>query len=197
MDEKALQNLRARADAKLSYAKIHLDELKSLGTLSGSDFDRAHQESFLFHLLGAKDAFLIELNAYYGVDLPKNDLTIGKLRKKQIARQKDYAEVTALSELEKDKNSWLLHAKEMRDHSTHVSGVPRTFHCGGPTDGEVWLRLPQTGRPIERHFAEEFDAWVSNMRELLERLRSSAIETMRLNNRLNPTRGADTPLISG
>lgn len=54
MDEKTLQNLRARADAKLRYAEIHLDELKAIDRLGGSEFDRAHQESFLFHLLGPR-----------------------------------------------------------------------------------------------------------------------------------------------
>lgn len=47
MDEKT-KSLQARTDAELRYAKIHLDELASLASLSGDDFDRAHQESFCF-----------------------------------------------------------------------------------------------------------------------------------------------------
>lgn len=194
MDEKTLQNLRARADAKLRYAEIHLGELKALGTLGGSDFDRAHQESFLFHLLGAKDAFLIELNVYYGGGLPENGLTSGKLRDALKRQGKVSPELAELYTLENDENSWLFHAKEMRDHSTHVSGVARAFHLGGPADRQVWLRNPKTGQHIERHFVDEFDDWISNMRGLLERLRSNAIATMRSNNSLNPTRGADAPL---
>jgi hypothetical protein len=83
--------------------------------------------------------------------------------------------------LENDESSWLFHAKEMRDHSTHVSGVSRAFHMGGPANGQVWLRNPKTGNPIERHFVDEFGYWVLNMRSLLERLRLSAIVTMRTN----------------
>lgn len=59
MDEKRLENLRARTDAKLRFAEVHLKELLALPRLSGDDFDRAHQESYLYHLIGAKDAFLL------------------------------------------------------------------------------------------------------------------------------------------
>ena len=65
LDEEALKPLRVRVDSKLRFAEIHLEELRELEAktpLGGSDFDRAHQESFLFHLFSAKDAFLIELN---------------------------------------------------------------------------------------------------------------------------------------
>jgi hypothetical protein len=185
MDKKTLQNLRARADAKLRYAEIHLDELKVLGRLGGSEFDRAHQESFLFHLLGAKDAFLIELNAYYKGGLPENDVTAGKLRDVLEAQGKVSNELVQLYRLENDNNSWLFHAKEMRGHSTHVAGVIRAFHMGGPADGQVWLKNPKTGKNIERHFVDEFNDWVSNMRELLEHLRVSAIKKMRVKKSLN------------
>ncbi|MFA5922227.1 MAG: DUF6586 family protein [Methylococcaceae bacterium] len=181
MDEETLQNLRARADAKLSFAEIHLGELKAMGTLGGSAFDRAHQESFLFHLLGAKEAFLIELNTYYCGGLPVSDLTSGKLRAALKGQGKASSELAELYTLENDESSWLFHAKEMRDHSTHVSGVGRAFHMGGPANGQVWLRNPKTGHHIERHFVDEFDDWVLNMRSILERLRASAIVTMSSN----------------
>jgi hypothetical protein len=179
MDDKTLQNARARADAKLRYAEIHLDELKAIGRLGGSEFDRAHQESFLYHLLGAKEAFLVELNTYYAGGLAENDLTPGKLRAALEAQGKVSNELAELRSLENEEDSWLFHAKEMRDHSTHVAGVIRAFHLGGPADGQVWLKNPNTGENIERHFVDEFNDWVSNMRKLLERLRASAIEEMR------------------
>lgn len=90
-----------------------------------------------------------------------------------------------LYRLENDNNSWLFHAKEMRGHSAHVAWVIRAFHMGGPADGQVWLKNPKTGKNIERHFVDEFNDWVSNMRELLERLRVSAIKEMRTDKSLN------------
>ena len=67
MNYKTITPLQERSNAKLRYAAVHLDELKSIEQLGGDDYDRAHQESFLYHLMGAKDAFLIELNTYYSV----------------------------------------------------------------------------------------------------------------------------------
>jgi hypothetical protein len=67
----------------------------------------------------------------------------------------------------------------MRDYSTHVSGVPRDFHLGGDDDGKVWLRNTKTGDSIKRYFVNEFCDWLFNMKELLERLRESAIHENR------------------
>ena len=47
MDQKELDNLRSRTDAKIRYAQVHIEELKEKGILGGDDFDRADQESFL------------------------------------------------------------------------------------------------------------------------------------------------------
>lgn len=175
MVEKTLENLRDRSESKLRYAEIHLDELKSLDSIDGSDFDRAHQESFLFHLLGAKDAFLIELVAYYGLTISERDLTAGKLRDEFKKKEKTCPELAELFTLENDKNSWLFHAKEMRDHAIHISAISRQYNLGGEADGQVWLSNPVTGQKIQRHFVEEFIDWVSNMKTLLERLRTTAI----------------------
>ncbi len=179
MDTKALQNLRARADAKIVYAKIHVRLLRDHGGNGGTDFDKAVQESVLFHLLGAKDAFLVELNAYYSCELANNKVSPGKLRDALSARGLQSLELTELFELERDEESWLSHAKEMRDHSTHVSGVPRAYNCGGEDDGKVFLRNPKTGTHISEHAPDALDSWVACMEELLERLRTTATAASR------------------
>lgn len=189
MDEKELENLRARTDAKLRFAEVHLNELLALFRLSGDDFDRAHQESYLYHLLGAKDAFLLELNAYYQCGLPTTNLTNGKLRKalQRVSRQSP--ELKEMHELENDTNSWLFHAKEMRDHSTHVRGVPRTFHLGGNDDGQVFLKNPKTMQEVTKHFTDDFKEWHKKMSLMLERLRSSALVVYRSSKALNADAG--------
>lgn len=175
LDAQAIQNLRSRADAKLKYARIHVELLRERGGNGGADFDRAVEESILFHMLGAKDAFLIELNAYYNCGVPAEAVTPGNLRKAFLARGVRCPELAELYELENDPESWFAHAKQMRDHSTHVGGVPRAFHIGGKNQGKVFLRNPNTGAHIEVHAPEALAAWVDDMRELLERLRASAI----------------------
>ena len=105
MDQKALDNLRSRADAKLRYADIHLEELNAHGHhggKGGDDFAQSHQESFLNHLLGAKEAFVLELNKYYGCNLPQMHLHIGKLRKELKKQGKQSPELRELYKLEND-----------------------------------------------------------------------------------------------
>lgn len=174
MNEKHLDALRERTDAKLRYAEVHLNELVEIQVLGGNDFDRAHQESFLYHLIGTKDAFIQELNIYYGADLPESDLTVGKLRVFMKSQSKSYSELTTIFNLESDETSWLSQAVVMRDHSTHISNIPRAYHVGGEYHQQVHLKNPKTGVQIPLHFVELFLDWLSNMKTLINDLRKSA-----------------------
>jgi hypothetical protein len=177
LDSQTLENTRARADAKLRYARIHLDLLHERGGNGGADFDRAVEESILFHLLGAKEAFLLELNAYYGCGLATEAVSPGKLREVFTSRSVTCQELAELHQLESDPNSWLAQVKQMRDHCAHISGVPRAFHIGGQNDGKVFLRNPRTGIHVEVHAPVALSEWIESMGRLLERLRASAIAT--------------------
>ena len=73
---------QSRTDSKLRFARVHLEEITSRHELgSGDDFERAHEESFLFHLVGAKDSFLQELNAAYRLELPIKQVKETNLQK--------------------------------------------------------------------------------------------------------------------
>jgi len=175
LDKNIIKNLCDRTDAKLRYAVIYNDELHKIG-INGFDIDRAHQESFLFHLMGAKDSFLLELNYYYNINLPDNNVTSKRLQETLEKKGLKSLELNELNALENENNSWLFNAKEMRDHATHRANVPRVVNFGSKKDTEVWLRNPKTGINIERHFIYEFDEWILNMKTLLERLRLSALK---------------------
>lgn len=176
MDKKQLGKFRARADTKLRYSKIYLDELMLIGKPISHDIDRAHQESFLYHLLGAKEAFIQELNVYYSGGLDQNAVSPGALRERLSKEGKISKELAELYLLENDNSSWLFHAKEMRDHSTHIGGVPRVFYAGGENDGNIHLKNPKTSEELQNHFVDEFAEWHKKMGELLERLRENAIQ---------------------
>ena len=169
---KALQD---RTKAKLRYAGVHLDEMKKYGHPDGGDFDRAHQESFLFHLLGACDALLAEINVYYNVGLSDEDLSPGNLQRALKSKGEESEELAALHALECDETSWYSTAKAMRNHSTHVGGVPRAYFMGGESHGKVKLKHPKTGKVTEEHFPETFREWLALMEALVERLRNSAL----------------------
>ena len=175
MTPEQIQHARLRADAKLGYAQIHLQLLRENGGNGGTDFDRALQESFLFHLLGAKDALLQEMNAYYALGLEPTSVTAGKLQDKIKQRGPRSEELAELHVLEVDAESWLSHAKQMRDHCTHVAGLARAYHLGGANHHKVFLKNPTTGTDIEIHVLEAFEQWLAAMTGLLNGMRDSAI----------------------
>jgi hypothetical protein len=179
MDDNQTKSFQESTDAKLRYARVHLAELKSQGPPSGNDFNRAHQESFLFHLLGARDAFLAELNRYYQAGVAQDALSPGRIR--DALKEQDIAssELRTLYELEQDESSWYCKAKDMRDYSTHVQGVPRAYFLGGENHQKVKLKNPRTGLLTERHFTLEFDDWLHKMEALVHSLRESALSTVR------------------
>src|SRR5438067_206105 len=96
MDDSRTRALQERTDAKLRYARVHLEELQMQGPPDGGDFDKAHQESFLFHLLATRDALIAELNHYYAAGLPPDALSLGKIREVLKMRGVHSAEICTL-----------------------------------------------------------------------------------------------------
>lgn len=187
MNEKELINFRSRTDEKLRYAEIHLEELKAKGIYNGDDFSIAHLESFLFQLLGAKDAFLIELYKYYGCPLPTDGISNRKLRdalRKQ--NKKDSDERSELYSLENNKEGWLSKAKKMRDDSTHLFGINLVHNsspvCGVPSRNrwrwshKVTISDPEMNQYYGQDVFNLLTEWLANMKELLDRLRKNAIQ---------------------
>jgi hypothetical protein len=170
MNQQELDAARSRTDAKLSYAALHLDELRKIER-RGDEFDRAHQESFLFHLVGTRDAFLQELNVYYGCGLALKDVRLKTLKKEMKNTAKRSPALDRLDCLESNPNSWINCAKEMRDYSTHRGGVPRLYHVGGERHGEVFLTDTQSGKPREEDYLKLFEIWLVSMTEMLDELR--------------------------
>ena len=169
---KSIESLRSRSEAKLNYASVHLDELKAHGTLGGDDFERAHHESFLFHLLGVIDAFLAEVNFHYSAGLDDHDLSIGKLRNALQRQEITCQALKLLYELGQDKASWYSEAKAMRDHVAHIKAPPRRMLVGDD-DESVQLRSPITGELHQSSSVQLFESWLASMRALLSQLRAS------------------------
>lgn len=166
-----------RTDAKLKYARVHLEELRNHNRRgTGDDFERAHQESFLYHLLGAIDAFLQELNGYYDCGLSPS-----RVRRQTLSREMEKRGVTSLALKELDglasnSKSWLSVAKELRDHVTHRKSVTMKFFVGGERDGEVEFEDPRTRNPIRGDILDAFELWQTEMETLLSGLREGVIK---------------------
>ncbi len=153
-------------------AGVHLEELCN-SERRGDDYDRAHQESFLFHLIGTVDAYLQELNLFHECYLPLTSVTVRKLEKALEKKATHSMALEKLAKLEKDKGSWLGRAKEMRNHSMHRHSVSRTYYVGGEKSGEVRLANPRSGKLDEKDYLEMFHQWVVEMGDLLDELRAS------------------------
>ena len=79
--------IEERADSKLRFADLHLDEiLESDSRGTGDDFEISHEESCLFHIVGAKDAFLQEINESYDLGVELCNVKEGSIRKALKAR---------------------------------------------------------------------------------------------------------------
>lgn len=194
MDDQKRQKSRSRADTKLRWAKAHFDEMIAAGN-GGSDFERSHLESSLFHLIGARDAFLGELVEYYLLEELEGDLTVGRVRDALRVQNRSTNEIAELYQLEQNATGWLYQAKLWRDHTTHRAGLQHHFSLhigvGGATPGPVRLRTQPNSNdkidldPILQRQREELlrierdriGEWIGNMTALLDRLRESAIKT--------------------
>ncbi|HET6325757.1 MAG TPA: hypothetical protein VFG04_13850 [Planctomycetaceae bacterium] len=179
VNQNTTENLQARTDAKLRYAEIQLQCIEGLPRRNGDDFERSYQEAYLFHLLGALDAFLVEINLYYRCGLAEDDISASKLRNVIIKREGENApELRELHDIEPLQGTWLAHGKVMRDHSTHRGGVPRVAHLGGQLDGVNYLKNPETGAVIEEDYPLVFRRWRAEASEIVNRLRSTAVSKL-------------------
>ena len=177
-----LNNAQDRTKAKLCYARLHLDELRLYHRKgSGDDFERCHIESFLFHLFGARDAFLQELNLYYDCGLELHEVSVHRLDAYFKNKGVNCTELEELGVLEAERGSWLHNAKEMRNHSTHRQSIPRVFHVGGPDSGEVHLKDPKTGESLKEDFVITFEEWCEKIEKLLNKLRNSSLKIYQSN----------------
>lgn len=166
------KNLVSRTDAKLRYVELHLEELRACRkTGRGNDFERSHQEAFFFQLFGVHAALLQELNEDLGCGLQPNGVSLGKMRNAMLAHGPVSTKLTDLHNLEQNSASWFAQAKRMRDHITHIAGIPLVFYEGGPNDGMTALRNPSDLSELPGDYIDSFSLWLAEMKSLVQRLR--------------------------
>ena len=173
--QKRIQAVQSRTDSKLEYARIQLDEMVAHGITKGGPFIRSHEEAFLFHLIGVRDAFLQELNEYYGCELLLRKVTADRLRKATKAKSGTCSELDQL-----DAVDWLPTAEELRNHGTHRHHISRNFKVlvgsAGKGAKKVHLYHPVTEEEITEDEESLFKGWLSKMDALIKRLRESALK---------------------
>ncbi|MEN6368650.1 MAG: hypothetical protein ABFD77_03005 [Thermotogota bacterium] len=162
---------RERTDSKLRYAAVHLEELRAMQR-RGSDPERAHQESYLFHLLGVPDALLQEMNAQYALGLTQRRVSVSSIATELHAAGRTSGALTHMLAVERDPKSWLNCAKDMRNHVTHRASVPRHFYQGGPRHNQASLVDTRTNKEIDQDYLVLYDGWFSDMNAFVKDVRS-------------------------
>ncbi len=171
MKMKKYSPLKEFTDSKLRYAQIYLDELKN-SEISGSDSEKAHQESFLFHLNGAVDAFLAEINEIYDLGIKAKNLSIKNLKAAKSGSKKSIQEAKKLSKLMGKKN-WLSELKSFNPRADHK--VKKGKKTQSKVKDESENLEEQISQIQSNPVLDKFEQWQAKMRQLIFELRESAI----------------------
>ena len=169
----AHEGLTTRTDAKIRYARLHLKELRDSEIPGrGHDFERAHQEAFFAQLFGAYAGLFQELNEDLGCGLKSESVSLGQMRNAMNLKGGVSPKLTELYTLEQDDTTWLSHAKSMRDHVSHIAGIPLIFYAGGENDGVTSFKHPKTLVEVPGDFIDTLERWLFEMESLIARMRS-------------------------
>ncbi|WP_113922229.1 hypothetical protein [Cognataquiflexum aquatile] len=162
--------LKEITESRLNYAKLYLEELKN-PTIAGSEIEKAHQYSFLFHLKGVVDAFLVEINEIYGLGLKKKHLTIDSLKVSKSGSKKPIKEGKKLGRL-MEKNNWL---SELKSFDPNKLKALKKSKKSKDKDESSTLEEEKSAIQITS-VLEKFEEWHSKMEKLITELRESALE---------------------
>lgn len=163
--------LKELTESKLRYAQLYLDELKK-PEIFGSEIEKAHQYSFLFHLKGVMDAFLLEINEIYGLGLKKKHLTIDSLKASKSNSKKPIKEGKKLSKLIKKEN-WLSDLKSFDPNK--VNAVKKNKKSKETDESSILVDDSSTVQDIP--ILEKFENWQAKMEILIKELRESALQS--------------------
>jgi len=167
----------ARTNQKLSFARIHLDQLKQAQddtSWNKHALIESFNESVLFHLSSAYDAFLREIAELYKVD---TEALTGyrSLAAELEATGVESPELKQLSLLESDQTGWLhkmvsayeacWHGSDRHESVTESSSV-----------SEIHVLQVNPDHAEDGQIIREYEGWFQSLSELINRLREGMQE---------------------
>ncbi|MCL6259816.1 hypothetical protein M3O96_12000 [Aquiflexum sp. TKW24L] len=170
MQKKKYIPLKEFTDSKLRYSQLYLDEIKN-PKIAGSEYEKAHQESFLFHLNGVVDAFLAELNEIYGLGIKEKNLNIDTIKAAKSDSKKVIKEGKKLGKLMGKKN-WLYELKSFNPYI--IPAIKKTKKTKADKD-EASNFVEQVSPIPSNPVLDKFEEWQAKMRKLIPDLRESAL----------------------
>ena len=173
MKAKKYSLLKELTDSKLRYAQLYLDELKN-PEIIGSEMEKAHKESFAFHLNGTVDAFLAEINEIYDLGIKAKNLSIESLKAAKSSSKKPIEEVKKLTKL-MGKKHWIHELKIFNPNP--VPADKKDKKAKGKVKFETGNLLEQIGQIETNPVVDKFEEWHTKMGKLILDLRESAIHS--------------------
>lgn len=139
--------MKDRTTRKLHFATIHISELRNyIHATSNDDWENAHQESSFYHLAGAVEAILHEINDAYMLGLSLDQVKWEKVAKALSRGHKTSPAFTHLKTLKADVDSWLSQLFEWRNHGTHRRHVSKILHLSTHEIVDNQFSDPRTGQ---------------------------------------------------
>jgi Family of unknown function (DUF6586) len=171
-----------RTDQKLRYAGVHLEELSTYPHATSNDeWENAHQESSFFHLAGAVEALLHEINNGYSLGVGLTKVTWKTVADRLSQSNQSSPAFDHLTQLRNDATSWLALLFEWRNHGTHRQRVGKIVNLSTSTRVDNQFKDPRSGQPpnvypelgcldVLKHLANDVRSLIDYCRRLDPRL---------------------------
>ena len=168
-------DFESRTNQKLEFAKISLEEIKSRPEPGLIDyFQRSHEENFLFHLVGAKDSFLQEINVAYGLGVDIEKVDECKLLEKLKRQKRESTELNEIIELKYNKSEWFAIAIGLRNKGSHRFHLTRLYReTDNENKGKIYLLDPFTDKNMDDDCITFLTRCLNEMKALLQQLRKT------------------------
>ena len=167
----------ARTNQKLSFARLHLEQLKLAQddtSWSKHALIESYNESVLFHLTSAYDAFLREIAEWYKVDT-ESFQGYRALAVEMEETGVESPELKQLSLLESDDANWL--HKMMAAYEACWHGADSKAEPTETTSvSEIHVLQINPDHAEDSAIIAEYEAWFRSLSELINRLREGMQE---------------------
>ncbi|MBY4676931.1 DUF6586 family protein [Marinobacterium arenosum] len=168
----------ARTNQKLNFARIHLDALREACDSTGWSkhaLMESYNESVLFHLASGYAAFLREIAERYGF---ATDHISGyrALEADVEASGQECPELRELRVLEENQASWLHLMLQAYEACWRASDRAVSAEPAATSASEIHVVQVNPSYNDEQAIVQEYQSWLNELRELVDRLRAGMQE---------------------
>lgn len=167
----------ARTNQKLNFSRIHLERLKQAQNDTSWNkhaLIESFNESVLFHLASAYDAFLREIAERYSVETESLDGYRSLAAELEVTGVES-PELKELSALESDHSSWLHKLVAAYEACWHGTDKQRAV-TETSSVSEIHVVQVNPDHAEDAVIIAEYESWLESLSELINRLREGMVE---------------------